>query len=334
MNSIVNTFVGRIALPTALMGSLLGAVSPCSAQIMTKSGASVASGSDRLLRANSTTEIGSNTVLQIDGTLRVAGNSQATLKLDSQSLVRGAGSLKVEAGATLIIDANQGQLGKVTVDNQGTVVLKGTVDCENGLDFQTSGKLILDTDTPADNGDFQAFKANVKSMYPGTGALFTIRNAGVLSGHGVLDGSVVVESGGKIVLSAGGVNSNSAIKLGQVVRDSSGRTVVRRASTPSPSPDFVTITGDVTMSSGSLDIDFTSTSYGQLAVSGSVVLGNSTLNCYLLNGYTPAYVDAFRIIKADNVTGQFGTFNATALNFDNRGIITITGGKAYRLSGY
>lgn len=333
MNKVFR-ILGRIAVPAALSASIFFAPQVSFGQILSRSAASVNAGSDRLLRPNSITEIAASNLLQVDGTIRVAGKSKATLKLNSQSVVRGLGSMKVEPGSTLIIDSSQGQLGKIRVDNQGTIVLKGTLDCTLGLDFRTSGTLILDTASITPTSDVKSMQIRAQSLYPSDGAVFTVQSGGVLTGSGVLDGDLVVEPGGTIVLSADETGSTSAAAASAlVVRDSSGQTTIRKPAMPSPSPDCIVINGDVTMSNSIMDVTIGATYYGQLSVTGSVTLGNGTLNCYL-DGYTPAYADAFRIIKATSVGGQFSTFNTTCLNYDNRGIISITGGQAYRLSGY
>jgi hypothetical protein len=328
MNKVFRN-IGRIVVPA--LAASLWTVLPAVGQTMVKSSASVSLGSDRILRDGSITEIATNTLLQIDGTMRVPSFSAATLKLDSQSLVKGSGSLTVEAGATLVIDSSQGQFGKIQVDNQGTVILKGLLDCSSGLDFETSGTLILANTSVDNSSDLDTLQANVQALYPSTGAVFTIHNGGVLTGSGVLDGDLVVEPGGKIVLTAPDPKVSAASSM--LIRDSSGKIVKRKPAMPTASPDFMILNGDLSMSSASLDITINTTYYGQLSMTGMATIGNCTLNV-TLSGYTPAYADAFRIIKADSMTGQFGSFNSTALNFDNRGIISITGGQAYRLSGY
>jgi hypothetical protein len=260
-----------------------------------------------------------------NGSIIVASGATATLELGGYTL-RGSGKIFVDEVSNLTVSATTGAalLEGMTLTNGGDLIWVGQIRCDSHFILDSYSGVQLRNPVPRKedflkDGEFDddAWWAALFNDYPVNRSTFVIRS-GTISGCGVLNGNVQL-MGGRLALGASD--------------EISGPPRGGCPQTPSPSPDFISITGDIAMSSGSMDVTMSADYYGQLSASGTAILGNCALNV-TLQAFTPAYVDAYRIIKADNVTGQFGTFNATATNFDNRGIITITGGKAYRLSGY
>jgi hypothetical protein len=90
----------------------------------------------------------------------------------------------------------------------------------------------------------------------------------------------------------------------------------------STTPGTLSVTGDVTMYGASLGVvangaGTAGTNYSQLASSGTVSLGNSTLNFSLLGGYTPRAGDTLTIVSAAKVTGTFSQGDRLTVNSGN-----------------
>lgn len=258
-----------------------------------------------------------------DGSILVAAGASATLELGGY-LLKGDGKIFADETAALTVSASDapGQLQGMTLTAGGHLTWVGQIQCDDHFVMESYAGVNLQNPLPrrddfVKDGQFDevSWRAALETDYPYSRSVFVMRS-GYLTGTGVFNGNLQL-LGGQISLQ---VPPTTPKEPGCVEM-------------PAPSPDFIVITGDVTMASGVMEVAISADYYGQLAVTGTCVLGSGQLNI-TLQSYTPAYTDAYRIIKCDNITGQFGTFNSTCMNFDNKGIIAITGGKAYRLSGY
>ncbi|MCB1501414.1 MAG: autotransporter-associated beta strand repeat-containing protein, partial [Bauldia sp.] len=127
----------------------------------------------------------------------------------------------------------------------------------------------------------------------------TVLNGGTLGGNGTT-GAVAVAAGGTIGAGA--------------------------------SPGLLT-TGDLALSEGAmLEAEIAGTTagaggYDQIAVIGTVDLGNATLDALLLGGFDPAFGDSFAIIDNDGADAVAGTFAGLA-----EGAQFVASGRAFAIS--
>jgi len=145
------------------------------------------------------------------------------------------------------------------------------------------------TSTISGQASIQAGTLNVAQQLS-TGGLF-VRSGGTLAGSGTLIGNVTVESGGTLA--------------------------------PGNSPGTLSVAGNVTFSAGSTfaaEIDGATYSaaggagsYDRLVVSGTATLGGTVspilraITAPANNNYTPNIGDAFTVITANNVVGNFSS---------------------------
>ena len=176
--------------------------------------------------------------------------------------------------------------------------------------------------------NFSSFNSKLNPGDTGTvdasGATFTTANLNVF--HGTLivgsptvTGNVNISSGATLVVN-GTLGNTSAFSVpgtlggtGTVgpVNISSGGAVA-----PGNSPGILN-TGSIAFSSGSnfnVEIGGTTagTDYDQLNVTGTVTLGNATLNLTQINSFAPAAGNTFKIINNDSNDAVSGTFNGLA----------------------
>lgn len=260
-----------------------------------------------------------------DGSIVVAAGGTVNLMMGGYCM-GGTGKIFVEEGATLIILAETGigLFKGITIRNGGVLYWVGHLQCDSSFTLQNFGELNMDNPRPDlepylrdDYFDHHGWKKELKSMYPDNEANWILQQ-GIVKGAGVFHGNL--EGVGLLVL----------LDVSAPEPPTHGH----HCEIPAPSPNYITITGTWAQSSGVINVTINSTYYGQAIIGDATYLGGCTLNV-TLDGYTPAFGDNFRIIKAPTITGSIGSFNATAANFDNKGIITLGDGtQAYRLSGY
>ena len=254
------------------------------------------------------TKAGTGTLtLSVANTYTGATNINAgTLSVLGSAAVSDASAVTVASGATLVL---------VNDETVGSLAGAGDVDLIANT-LTTGGD---DTDTTF-SGDITGSGNLTKT---GTG-FFTYSGTSTFTGATNIAGGTLVVGGD--LSSSSGITVSSGATLGgsgtaPMVTVNTGGTVA-----PGLSPGILN-TGDVSLSSSStfaVELDGTTagTGYDQLAVTGTVALGGSTLDVTL--GFSPAPNDSFTIINndgSDAVSSNFlglaegGTFTSGPFEF-------------------
>jgi autotransporter-associated beta strand protein len=298
LNSTVGTAVTSSTAFTAVVstgGTLAGVISGA--------GSFTRSGSGTLVLSGSNTYSGITTV------------SGGTLQADSASaLGTTAGSTTVASGAALDVRANIGteslQVAGSGISGSGVLItgsgagtVGGTVSMAANSSMGGDGNLTI---SGAISGSWALAKV-------GSGTL-------TLAGANSYSGDTTISAGTLLVNGSTQINSNLTVSSGSTlggnltvngaVSVSSGGTVA-----PGTSPGMLN-TGSITFTSGSVfavEVGGTTvgTQYDQLNVTGSVNLGNATLNLSQLAGFlvSSASLQTYVIINNDGTDDVTGTFN-------------------------
>ena len=230
------------------------------------------------------------------GTLRIGG-------FNRQETVGAINSLNTNSGT---IEANNGSAASVSSltvagtqtskfdglvrDNENTGTLPGklaiaktgaeSLELTNGTNSYSGG-------TTVSGG--KLIVSNTSGSATGTGSV-TLSGTGSLNGNGIVSGDVVVNAGGHVAPGT----STGVLTVGSA-----------NFATPTSALD-IEIGGTVLNPGTQVDFD-------QLAVSNAATLGGA-LNVSLINGFTPAINDVFRILTAgSSVSGTFASTSLPAL---------------------
>jgi CSLREA domain-containing protein len=215
------------------------------------------------------------------GTFTLGGN----LTVDSGSTMKLNGAITV---ADLGVKGNFANSGSYSAGSQTLTFSGGAAQTWSDSNSQNFGAVVINNSSTGVTLNSNVGCATVTDT---AGALnlngFTLTNSGTLSvsntlkGTGTISGAVSVANGGAIA--------------------------------PGNSPGIIN-SGNVTFTSGSnfnVEIGGTTvgTQYDQLNVTGTVALGNATLNLTQINSYPPGVNDSFTIINNDSNDAIGGTFN-------------------------
>jgi len=191
------------------------------------------------------------------------------------------------------------------------------------MDFYAGGNLIIGKVGGTNTLDLSTFTMTKTGAYPLTINSTVSGTAGVT----VNDGWFVADKTGNTVAvtigNGGTLKGNGAV--GNVTVQSGGTVA------PGLSPGCLS-TGDIAYTSGSIyvvEIDGATacTQYDQTQVTGTVTLGNATLDIQRLSTYTPADATLLTIITNDGTDAVTGTFNGLA-----EGATTTVDGVIYTVS--
>jgi autotransporter-associated beta strand protein len=328
--------------PLALNGGIIQSTAAVTlANPFTVSGAVTVGGS------NNITFTGSG-ILMAGSTLTVSNTGTTTFTGN----LSGAGSLTKAAGAgTLTLSGNNTYTGTTTL-NSGTLTVDKNTALGTGMLALNGGTLQSNETVMLPNPFTVTGPATLGGSHDltftgsitlGTTLLIantaaTITLSGPLSGSGGL----TKEGAGRLVLSGANTYTGPTLINGGLVlvtgTQPSSRVTVRARGTlagtgtvgsviviggtvhPGSSPGILSTAGDVSfdaVSSFAVDVDGTmpGSGHGQLAVTGGVNLGGSTLNVAV--GFVPAFGDRFAIVTSTTaITGTFqGLPEGTTVNF-------------------
>lgn len=215
------------------------------------------------------------------------------------------------------------------IDNDGDLYNYQTFTVENNItlggnsDFRAGAKLVIGKTDGSSTLDLGSFTMTKKGQYP-------LDIYSVVSGTGdvaVSNGEFVALEDSTVALTIGnGGTLKGNATVGDVTVQSGG------AVAPGMSPGCLT-TGNIAFVAGStftveLDGATVCTEYDQTSVTGTVDLGNATLDIQRLASYDPTVDGAtFIIISNDGTDAVTGTFNGLA-----QGAKTTVGGVEYTVS--
>jgi autotransporter-associated beta strand protein len=228
--------------------------------------------------------------------------SSSNIIIQSGSSVELSGGITIPATKSLTLTGAGVSGSDKLINVAGNNTYSGAVTLSNDQSVDTaSGTSLVISGAIGQTGIFSLFK-------DGTGTL-------TLGGSNSYSGITTINSGTLLV--TGSIASNYRVDVqstgtlggsGTVsgVQVATGGTVA-----PGNSPGILN-TGNITFASGSLySVELNGTTagcgYDQLNVTGTVSLGNSTLNVSL--GFVPTIGDVFRIINNDLADAITGTFN-------------------------
>jgi hypothetical protein len=285
------------------------------------SGTTAVAGSYDQSGAGSSTDISGGTVT-FDG-----GNAATIRRLDlSSGSLGGTGTIVVTdsiiwrggilqgAGVTRIADTGvmwmlggSKALDQRTIDNAGTIVWEsGNVTATNGAQLNNLGGAMFEMQAGDTFGGTGSFQNAGTFLYSNTGVGsfgLALGNTGTLD----LDG----QAGGILALTGQFTHQSTGIIQGNGTLDLTAANVPTFDGrvNPGTSPGIVNIAGDVVMSSltaanielGGLNVG---TEYDQLNVSGAISI-DGTLNVTLINGFTPAIGNTFRVLTFTSRSGEF-----------------------------
>jgi autotransporter family porin len=219
------------------------------------------------------------TALRYSGKLTVGDAGAGTLAISSGGIVQpGDGG-----GGAVIVAAQANATGIVTVDGAGSLLQAHTMTV--GGDEKGAGGTGSVTLT---NGGAVTVSSDV-ALWPG--ATVDVRGGGMTIGADVAEapvGTALVEGGGRLV-GFGTVVGNLRVAGGNVV--------------PGGDPGTLTIAGDYTQDSGTLDMGIagpTPDLYNHVAVMGNFSLNGGLLLLDFQDGFAPAAGQTFDLISAGN----------------------------------
>lgn len=221
----------------------------------------------------------------------------ATFQFPSADIVTNAASITLDGSSAAIEDTGAGDgLANFATNNSGAAF-----EIKNGRNLTTAGAL-----------------SNAGSVTIGSGSTLTVsgganftQTAGTTTVNGTLATTGLVDIQGGSLLGAGAVTSNTQ----------NGGTVG-----PGTSAGKLDITGTYTQtSSGTLSIELggttAETQHDRLTVSGAATL-DGTLNVSLINSFSPAKGDSFRVITFGSTSGSFAT--TSGLNLGGGSVLETT----------
>ncbi len=248
---------------------------------------------------------GSTGVVTVDGNGSTWANSSCLSVGDS-----GQGTLNITNGGAVSNNYNgyigygDDSTGVVTVDGSGSTWTNSNSLYVGGSDYSSGGTGELSVG----NGGSVAVGNMLKVWNPGTVNLAGGALTAVTLDH--TDGGAFNFTGG--LLSVGTFQGNLVNNGGTI--------------SPGSSPGLMTVTGDLTMSSGNILIELAGTArgtdYDAIDVTGALTLAG-TLNVVLYGEFMPEYYDEFEILTAGTVSGVFDLITGGGLIAPNKYLVTV-----------
>ena len=231
------------------------------------------------------------TTLAAGDTITLAGNDTAVAYFQTQQVDGVAFVLSGDGSALQVFDNNVLTLGPASVVRKtGT----GLGSLTGGLFSHTSG-----SDTAMVNRGLVHVEQGTLRVNASSTFAFTNRGTVQVDAGATLEGSLTTNGG--------------TVRGGGTITGNLSFTGADNHLRPGASPGILTVGGSLTLNSGTtlhaeLNGNTPGTGHDQLAVTGTVTLGNAELDLTLGGGYTPAFTDKlFLITNAgdDAISGEF-----------------------------
>ncbi len=247
--------------------------------------------------------------------ITLAGTGSGTYTLTGNSIIlTGADTKALDGG--LLNNGDKYNYAKFNVEVD--ITLAGNMDFRAGKDLTVGA---ADGSNTLDLGTFTMTKTGeaplvINSVTSGTGGVTVSNGWFVADKTNTFTGAVTIGNGG--TLKGNGAVGNVTVQSGGTVA-------------PGLSPGCLS-TGNIAYTSGSIyavEIEGATvcTQYDQTQVTGTVSLGNATLDIQRLSTYTPTDATLFTIITNDGTDAVTGTFNGLA-----EGAKTTVDGVEYTVS--
>lgn len=276
------TLVNRGLIQANQSNALVLADSGVAANVVNEGTLRVAAGSTLQVRQNLTNFDG--------GTHTLSGGryeAMGTLRLPvAGGIVRNGADIVLDGAASRLYDGNDGTTDALS--GFTTNLNTGRFEVRNGRNFAL--------------GLFD----NAGNIEVGAGSTLTATTYTQTAGITDVDGTLLVA--GDITLN-GGVFTGSGTVAGSLLNNGS--------LAPGNSPGIMSVTGNYTQLTGTLEIELGKLAWDQLLVSGSATLGGA-LNVSLWSApgdplFTPAAGQQFDLLLAEVVNGKFGSVNLPAV---------------------